>query len=165
GAVARFGTTRLVLGRPVRALAFAPDSKRLAIAGEDDVLVCAAPSGEEIARLHGHADETTAVAFADDGRALVSVGEDGTLRRWRLDTGDETLRLEVPPGASAVLSSDGRWATFFGAWAWTGERLRVLDARTGAVAATLRGSDARRVAAAAFVPESEKLAVVSLRGE
>src|SRR5262249_14790459 len=147
----------------VRALAFAPDSRRLALAGEDDVLVVNVPSGEEVARLRGHQDETTALAFSEDGRALASASEDGTLRFWDLATHAETARLETPAG-TAVLSPDARFATFFGPWAWPGEKLRVLDARTGRVEATLRASDASHTAAAAFVPGSRKLALVTHHG-
>ena len=59
--------------------------------------------------LRGHAEAITALAFAPDGRRIVSAGQDRTIKLWDGDTGREVLTLPcrwAPPLASPS-SPDG----------------------------------------------------------
>ena len=75
---------------PIRAMAFSPDGRHLALAGglrQQAALVhlwnlC---EGKETAILAGHARPILTVSFAPDGRRLASAGCDETVRIWNLD--------------------------------------------------------------------------------
>ena len=70
----------------VRALAFSPDGKLLASAGEDRTAqLFDAATGARRANFLGHTGTVTSVAFAPDGRTLASASADGTVRLWTLD--------------------------------------------------------------------------------
>ena len=67
---------------PLRALAFSPDGKVLATGHSDwDVVLWDAETGQERATLTGHTDAVDGVSFPDN-QTLLSLGADGTVRRW-----------------------------------------------------------------------------------
>ena len=63
-----------------------------------------------VLKLIGHTRRVTSVAFSPDGKRLVSASEDGTLRVWSCETGQEVLSLHGHNGAvnSVVFTPDGR---------------------------------------------------------
>jgi WD40 repeat protein len=66
-------------------------------------------AGKEIARLEGHTNTITDLAFAPDGKTLYSAAADGSVRVWDIASGKETRQV-IKAGAQVLaiaLSPDG----------------------------------------------------------
>ncbi len=105
--------------RPVQCLAFAPDSRTLAVGfsgllGEPVAIkVWDVIEPRELAELLGHKGHIVGVAFAPDRNTIASVGLDRTVRLWDLETGEQRFSLEPPTGGnpgfhSLAVSPDGK---------------------------------------------------------
>jgi RNA polymerase sigma factor (sigma-70 family) len=83
GAVARMGTVRLRTGNTVYAVAWTPDGKLLATAGEGRLIQIWDPtSGKEVARLPAPANRARCLIFSPDGKWLAATGEPSAIQLW-----------------------------------------------------------------------------------
>jgi WD40 repeat protein len=88
-------TTRDILNVKAHEMpvAFSPDGKLLAMAGDNLIKVCTGRTGPILA---GHVGKVRSVAFTPDGRYLASAGEDGRIILWDVATNKRALVKEVP---------------------------------------------------------------------
>ena len=69
----------------ITAVAFSPDSRRIASSSEDKTTkIWDARSGKILMTLRGHSKEVTSVAFSPGGQRLVA-GSRAVLKIWRLE--------------------------------------------------------------------------------
>jgi WD40 repeat protein len=132
-----------VAGYP-RRLAFSPDGRRLAVACEgvswidktaNAVQVWDVGSGRELRVLRRHRVPVVAVAFTDDGRKLVSAGDNATVIEWDWPAGRVLKIVSHPTGddvGAVQLSADGRTlvevsGTMYRSW-WDGNEIKVYEA-------------------------------------
>jgi WD40 repeat protein len=131
----------------VTGLAFAPDGKSLASAGQDRTLILwDSATGKEERRLEGHTEAVLAVAFAPDGKTLASAGQDKTVRLWNLADGSPVRVLQHQYFVHAVaFTPDGKTLASAG----KDRTIRLWDPSDGKEQRQLRGHQ-NRVNALAF---------------
>lgn len=106
----------------VRALAFSPDSRILAIATADKgndyiygkIVLQDVQSGKELHTLGGYTGNVEAIAFSPDGQTLIGGDLVGNIKRWDVATGKEIAVFNEHSASitSLVFSRDGSlWAS------------------------------------------------------
>ncbi len=143
----------------VQSVAVSPDD-RLAASVDDEGTVIVWDIEQAERRWRGsHQPAASCLAFAPDGRQLVTGGRDadgrGNVKIWDVASG-ELLRQHVVHGRAVTalaFAPDGRRLATAGA----DETVTVWDAATGQLERTLRGH-AGAVLAVAFAPDSGRLA-------
>jgi WD40 repeat protein len=134
-------------------VAFAPDGRTVAVAGQQGLLLWDVATGQQRAALPAPTGRLVSVRFAPDGRTLATGGADGTVRLWDPATGQE--RASLPGQAAGEVLVD---------FAPDGNTLAVLcpaehtvalwDASTWRERAVLRGVSGPL----AFTPDGKTLA-------
>ncbi|MGH7170973.1 MAG: WD40 repeat domain-containing serine/threonine protein kinase [Gemmataceae bacterium] len=106
--------------------------------------------------LKGHTKPVRAVAFSRDGKLLATGGEDGCLKLWDVQSGEErgTLAENLGPIASVAISSDGRLLAAVGA----DSILRLWDLGSHRSRSQLR-LEVGELRGVAFSPDNKTLAV------
>jgi serine/threonine protein kinase len=146
-------------GRRVRAVAFSPDSKLLAAAGDARVVTLWQPAtGKTVGTLRGHTDTISGVAFRPDGRRLASASWDGTVRVWEVAGGQTVLTFSGHGRRvlSVAFSPDGKYLASGG----TGLTALVWEAETGRQVHSL-GGHTDHVTCVTFSPDGKRLATGS----
>jgi WD40 repeat protein len=114
------GEPRIVCHSPdwIRCLALSPGGDLIAVGGDaDSILLATRADDEPFAELCGHDGPVTALAFAPDGRTLLSAGRDGTARLWDVATHRPREAFDWGLGAlySLAVAPDGMTAAVGGA--------------------------------------------------
>jgi WD40 repeat protein len=121
----------------VRAVAVAPDGRRVVSGGDDTVRIWDLSNGRQERPLGDAAANVWSVAFTPDGRRIITGGADGLVRVWDLARGRLECTLEGD-GAwvhSVAVAPDGRRVVSAGA----DDKVRVWDLASGRLELVLRG--------------------------
>ena len=145
-------------GKPVRALAFSPDGRTVAVGGDDGRIRIFTVRGRSVRRLR-QGGTVTSIAYSPDGKLLLTAGRDGNARIWRVRDGKQLHALRhgraveearfSSEGSLVVTASDDRSA-------------RIWRAADGVEIRRLQHP--RAVVAATFDPAGTRVATIS-RGE
>jgi WD40 repeat protein len=149
--------------RPIVALAFSPDGRRLVVSSDDNtVQILDATNGKLLGEALGHTLRARVVVFSPDGKLMATAADDGTARIWDGTTGQpRCLPLEHGHMVAAVTFSRNGKLLATGSYDGTA---RIWDASTGQpLTPPIEHGDA--VLAVAFSPDSRGLATGSQRSE
>jgi WD40 repeat protein len=150
---------------PVSCFAWAPSQPLLAVGGNESspkdklipLLFLVDPkTGKQVRSFVGHEKRVKHVAFAPDGKTLLSVSDDGTARLWDVGTGKERLVLRDlgdKVGSLAWNAEGNRLASFSNS-----PKVRIWDAVKGTLLLELQGPKVKAVGAVAFSPTRPLLA-------
>ena len=84
----------ILKGRFFSCVAFSPNAARIATGG-DAIEIWNASNGARLRTLRGHNGRVLSIAFTPDGKRIVSGSKDQTVKLWEVDSGYETLTLDV----------------------------------------------------------------------
>ncbi|MDX1414140.1 MAG: hypothetical protein R3293_08110, partial [Candidatus Promineifilaceae bacterium] len=167
---------------------FSPDGRRLATAGKDGLAkVLDVESGQELAVFTGHQEDwvfdpddnyVETIEFVPDGSRVASMGENGMLRIWDAESGEELLAINADfdvdffegggfAGGIAFTPDSARMARGFGDGS-----ARVWDTTTGEEIITVKGhgveptiEDNYGVSNVEFSPDGSRLVTTGMDAE
>jgi len=166
--------------RPTLSIAFSPDNERIASASGDGTLrIWNVAGGTDAQTLVEPAYGITSLCFSPDGKRLAAGGADTDVKVWDAEkyVVAMTLRGDTGPITSVAFSPDGKWIASGSepfairpapnadarlheeqptTRASDAPMLRIWDAATGAVIASLRGHTAT-VTGVAFTPDGARI--------
>ncbi|HID51350.1 MAG TPA: WD40 repeat domain-containing protein, partial [Anaerolineae bacterium] len=143
---------------PVRDLAFHPDGRMLAVAGESAVTLWDTTSGNVLNTIQGHEGPINSLAFSRDGAYLATASDDSTARIWQIPSGELVLALAGHNGAVLDVAFNGDGSRL--ATGGVDKTARLWDAETGQILRTIQGHTAA-VTAVTFSPGDQFLTTAS----
>lgn len=156
GAIARMGTARFRHAGMVIPVAFAPDGKTLASAGEDNrVCIWDRATGKLLKHWQLAKAQVRGLAYSPDSLLLAAGRDDYSISVWETSSGKERFHRAGLGGAiwSVAFAPDSRMLVSAG-----DERLlRLWDATTGKSIRTFEGHE-KAVEAVAFSPDGKTIA-------
>jgi WD40 repeat protein/DNA-binding SARP family transcriptional activator/energy-coupling factor transporter ATP-binding protein EcfA2 len=142
------------------AVAWGPDGTQFASAEPDGaVVIHDAATGEPVQTIAGHDEPVNGITFSPDGSLLGTTGEDGFVKLWDLEPGDELHVLESPAGRDALAPSFSPDGTLFAASWWNEDLVPILDLATGRVVRELTGLRSCCSRSTAFDPSGTRMAL------
>jgi WD40 repeat protein len=141
-------------------VSFSPDSRTLAIAcqNEHDIHLYDTATGKEVRRLivpkrSQYLETAFCVAFAPDGKTVVSSSRDDKLRFWDSDTGKELRQVKHDGGVwKLVFSPDGKT---FASGGWD---VRLWETATGKLLRSCERDDDGHIESLSFSPDGKTVA-------
>src|SRR5262245_8486157 len=86
-----------------------PDGKLTVTVAGNTISIEDSQTQRVLARMQGHKDTVTALAFSPDGKMIASGGADKMVSLWDVPTGRQLRRMEVPEAVREVaFSNDGK---------------------------------------------------------
>lgn len=123
-------------------VAISPDSRLVAVAlANSNVALLSAADGSLVRTLSGHESEVWSVSFAPGGAELASSGADGSVRVWKVDTGDTRRSFKQLSSCVGVRYSPAGDLVFGASGAWIVDP-KSAESEPGSMAATLTDSPA-----------------------
>jgi WD40 repeat protein/DNA-directed RNA polymerase subunit RPC12/RpoP len=103
-------STLAVADLTIQGFALSADERTLAVYGEKAITLWQWPDKRPLGRIEAHDAPITNVAFAPDGKTLVSASADRTIKLWHVDTRKEhaTLRQHAWTVSSLAFTPDGK---------------------------------------------------------
>jgi WD40 repeat protein len=165
--IRRFSTPQKpgALPHPWVAVAFSPDGSLLAASHQHDrtIHLWEVGTGRATRQLKGHTEAVSSIAFAPDGKTLVSlssdrgvrsIGDDAdTLRSWDVATGRERWRQKAE-GLAVAHSPDGRTLATI---KYYGREVALWDAQSGKPIRSWNADYSPVIKALAYSPDSKVL--------
>jgi len=139
-------------------IAFSPDSKRAAIAFNENVKVWDLSGTQEVLTFK-HKNRVRSAAFTSDGRRLLTASFDDTVRVWDMASAKEVFAFPVDSATSwskATFSAD---RTKFAIADWP--TLKVWDTATGKRIFAVSGAKRDHFLSVAFSPDGKRIAAGS----
>lgn len=160
-----------IKNRSMDAICFSPDGRSLVAGGTifGDSEVQSTPltihdsvSGETLYELSGHASGISSTALSRDGRRIVSMGRDDTVRIWDVETRRETAIIKLPATqlirhSKAEFSADDQRIIA----ACADGKLRTFDANCGTSLATI-DAHRQRIPSIVIHPDGRRIVSASL---
>lgn len=143
-------------------LAFHPDTRTLALVEPDRTIrIVDGITGRPGVVLRGQEDQVTSIAFSPDAETMASVCWSGTVKLWDRKTGKNTLTIsgDTAEAFTVLFSPDSKtFASLHNPHSRSSHDVKLWDARTGRLRATLRTLHNAVVCSATFSPDGKTLA-------